>query len=169
MQTKLRGKSLFTVMNMKDAYWHVKLSSQSSFLTTFNTPWGRKRFLRMPFGISFASEVMRKRNEETFGNISGIHIIADGLIIADCNDEEHDKILQDVLQRACEKGVKFNKNKIQFNISLVTYMGNVAIKDGLQLNQQKISAIVDMPQPTDEKSLQRLLGMVKYLSQYIPN
>ena len=26
-----------------------------------------------------------------------------------------------------------------------------------------------MPQPTDEKSLQRLLGMTKYLSQYIPN
>ena len=48
-------------------------------------------------------------------------------------------------------------------------MGNVATKDGLQPDQQKSSAIVDMPQPTDEKSLQRLLGMTKYLSQYILN
>ena len=65
----------------------------------------------MPFGISSASEVMQKRNEETFGNISGVHIIADDLIIAAGNEEEHDKILQDVLQRAREKGVKFNKYK----------------------------------------------------------
>ena len=27
VQTKLSGKSLFTVIDMKDAYWHVKLSS----------------------------------------------------------------------------------------------------------------------------------------------
>ena len=37
------------------------------------------------------------------------------------------------------------------------------------LINKKISAIVDMPQPTDEKSLQRLLGMTKYLSLYILN
>ena len=129
------------------------MSSQFSFLTTFHTSWGRKRFLRIPFGISSASEVLQKRNEETFGHISGVHIIADNLIIAACNEEEHDKILQDVLQRAREKGVKFNKNKIQYKISSVTYIGNVATKDGLQPDQQKISAIVDMPQPTDEKSL----------------
>ena len=76
---------------MKDAYWHVKLSFQSAFLTTFHTPWGQKSFLRMPFGISLASEVMQKRNEETFGNISGIHIIADDLILIACNEEEHKK------------------------------------------------------------------------------
>ena len=48
-------------------------------------------------------------------------------------------------------------------------MGNVATKDGLHPDQQKISAIADMPQPIDEKSLQRLLGIIKYLFQYIPN
>ena len=112
---------------------------------------------------------MQRRNEETFGKISGVHVIADDLIIAACNEEEHEKILQDVLQRAREKGVKFNKNKILLIISSVTYMVYVTTKDGLQPDQQKISAIVDMPESTDEKSLQHLLGMTKYLSQYIPN
>ena len=48
-------------------------------------------------------------------------------------------------------------------------MGNVATKDGLQPDQRKIFAIDDKPEPTDEKSFQRLLGMIKYLSQYISN
>ena len=50
----------------------------------------------MPFGISSASEVIQKRNEETFRNIYGVHIIAYDLILAAHNEEEHDKIFQDV-------------------------------------------------------------------------
>ncbi|ELU13171.1 hypothetical protein CAPTEDRAFT_97145, partial [Capitella teleta] len=52
-----------------DSYWHVILSEKSSYLCIFHTPWGRKGFLRMPFGISSASKVMQKHNEEAFSDI----------------------------------------------------------------------------------------------------
>ena len=58
VQSRLSGRCVFTVIDMQDAYWHVRLSPESSYLCTFHTPWGRKRFLRMPFGVSSASEVM---------------------------------------------------------------------------------------------------------------
>ena len=64
---------------MKDGFWHVRLSEKLSYLCTFHTPWGRKRFMRMPFGISSASDVMQKRNEQTFSDIVGVHIIADDM------------------------------------------------------------------------------------------
>ena len=151
---------------MKDAYWHVKLTAELSFLTTFHTPWGRKRFLRMPFGLTSASEIMQKRNE-TFGDLQGVHIIADDIIIAAKN--EHDSTLLRVLQRARDKGVKFNADKIQFKVSTVSYMGNLVSADELKPDDRKIAAIVDMPPPQDVPSLQRLLGMSRYLSQYIQN
>ena len=112
VQSQLSGKTIFTVVDMKDGYWHVKLSDESSYYYTFNTPWGRKRFLPMPFVISSASEVMQKRNEETFGDISGDHVIADDLIIAAATEKEHDAILRKVLYRARDKGVRFNFDKI---------------------------------------------------------
>ena len=62
VQSQLSGKTIFTVVDMKDGYWHVKLSDEFLYYCTFNTPWGRKRFLSMPFGISSASEVMQKQN-----------------------------------------------------------------------------------------------------------
>jgi len=169
VQAKLSNNTLFTVIDMKDAYWHVKLTDESSFLTTFHTPWGRKRFLRMPFGLSSASEIMQKRNEDTFGDIKGVHVIADDLIIAAENEQDHDCILSNVLQRAQAKGVKFNADKIQFKVSTVTYMGNLVSADGLKPDDRKVAAIVDMPPPQDVASLQRLLGMSRYLSQYVPN
>ena len=153
VQSQLSGKTIFTVVDMKDGYWHVKLSDESSYYCTFNTPWGRKRFLRMPFGISSASEVMQKRNEETFGDISGVHVIADDLIIAAATEQEHDAILRKVLDRARDKGVRFNYDKIQFKVSEVEYMGNLVSSKGLKPDPKKVEAIVDMPTPTDVPSL----------------
>ena len=52
----LNNKVVFTVIDMADGYWHVKLTEKSSYLCTFNTPWGRMRFYRMPFGILSVSD-----------------------------------------------------------------------------------------------------------------
>ena len=48
-------------------------------------------------------------------------------------------------------------------------MGHLVTEDGLKPDDKKINAIVNMAPPTDKSSLQRLLGVTKYLSQYIRN
>ena len=107
VQAQLCGKRVFSVIDMKDGYWHVGFTEKSSFLTIFQTPSGRKRFFRMPFGLCSASEVMQKRNESTFGNIKGVHIIADDIIIAAEYEKEHDAIMLALLSRARESDVRF--------------------------------------------------------------
>ena len=169
VQSQLGDKQIFTVIDMKDGYWHVKLTEESSHLCTFQTPWGRKRFKRMPFGISSASNVMQKRNEETFADIPGVRIIADDIIISAKDDTEHDAIVRKVMQRARERNVKFNKTKVQFKVSNVTYMGHIVAADGLKPDPAKVEVVVMMPKPENKSDLQRLLGMVRYLAQYIPN
>jgi len=118
----------------------------------------------MPFGLSSASEIMQKRNEETFGEIFGVHVIADDLIIAAANPQEHDHIMRLVLTRAREKGVRFNKDKTQFKIESVQCMGHIVSAQGLKHDTHKVQAITNMPPTDDVPSLQRLLGMTKYLS-----
>ena len=169
VQAKLSGKKVFTVLDQRDAYWQVKLTEQSSFLCTFNTPWGRKRFQRMPFGICSASEIIQKRNFETFGDIPGVHCIIDDMIIAGEDDKDHDQILKKVMERARLKNVKFNQSKIQFRVPQVHFMGNIVTADGLRPDDSKVQAIVNMPPPDGKPALRRLLGLVKYLAQYIPH
>ena len=53
------------------------------------------------------------------------YVIADDLIIAAATEQEHDTILRKVLDRARDKGVRFNYNKIQLKVSEVEYMGNL--------------------------------------------
>ena len=164
VQSQLGDKQIFTVIDMKDGYWHVKLTEESSHLCTFHTPWGRKRFKRMPFGISSASNVMQKRNEETFADIPGVRIIADDIIISAKDETEHDAIVRKVMQRARERNVKFNKTKVQFKVSNGTYMGHIVAADGLKPDLAKVEVVVMMPKPENKSDLQRLLGIVRYLA-----
>ena len=97
--SRLSGKKLFSIVDEKDGFWQVNLDEESSDLCTFNTPFGRYKFLRMPFGIKSAPEVFQKKNEALFGDIDGVEVIYDDIIVAAENEEQHDKIMTKLLQR----------------------------------------------------------------------
>ena len=49
------------------------------------------------------------------------------------------------------------------------YIGHLLTPDGLKPDPNKVKAILEMPTPTEEQSLQRLLGMFTYLAKFLPN
>ena len=57
----LSRAKMFTKIDASNAYWHVQQDDQSCKLTTFDTPYGRYRWKRLPFGVSVASEIFQKR------------------------------------------------------------------------------------------------------------
>ena len=113
---QLSGKKLFTLVAMKDRFCHIKLTKEAFHLCCFNTPWGRIQFCRMPFGILWASEVMQKLNDKAFGELPGVHVMADGIIIVAATEDEDDATLQQLVERAQQENVKFNSKKIQYKV-----------------------------------------------------
>ena len=112
---KLKGAKIFSKVDARPGYWNVQLSKESSYLTTFNTPFGRYRFLRLPFGLKSAQDVFQKRIDETFQDIPGIEIVADDILIFSTTMEEYNAILRKLFDRARKYGVKFNLGKKQFS------------------------------------------------------
>jgi len=49
---QLSGAKIFGTVDAKDGFWHLKLDDESSRLTTFETPFGRYSWFRVPFGVS---------------------------------------------------------------------------------------------------------------------
>ena len=58
-----REKKNFSVVDTKKGYWHVELDYQSSLLCTFNTPSGRYRIMRLPFGVVVSPDVLQHKLE----------------------------------------------------------------------------------------------------------
>ena len=102
---------VFSVLDATSGYWQVKLDEASSKLCTLNTPYGRYRFTRLPFGIKSAPEVFQHRMSELFEDVEGVKAMVDDLLIWGKDDEEHDARLKQVLNRAREVNLKFNAKK----------------------------------------------------------
>ena len=167
--SEFAGKRVFSTLDLKDGYWQVQLDEESSLLCTFNTPFGRYRFTRMPFGIKSASEVFQKKNEEAFAGIPGIYIVSDDIIIAAETIQEHDEILIQVLNRAKEQNITLNFDKVHLRASEVKYLGTIITHQGMKPDPSKVKAIVEMTTPTDKPGIRRLLGMINFLAPHIPS
>ena len=170
----LSNARCFTVLDAKNGFWHVTLDEESSYATTFGTPWGRYRWLRMPFGISPAPEEFQRRLDQALTGLEGCKAIADDILVFGCGatDEEatrdHDKNLTGLLERCKDKGIKLNSGKLQLRRKEVSYMGHMLSADGLKPDSEKVKAIREMPVPSDKQGVQRFLGMTNYLQKFAP-
>ncbi|UYV76135.1 K02A2.6-like, partial [Cordylochernes scorpioides] len=134
----LQNAKIFTVVDTKDGFWNVKLSDESSNLTTFWTPFGRYKFLRMPFGLKTASEEYQRRLYEIFQGLEGIEIIADDILILGKGDsyeealKDHDRNLENLFKTARQANLKFNINKVKLRLKEVKYLRHIITPHGLK-------------------------------------
>lgn len=54
---KLKGSSVFSKLDACHSYWSVVLDKGSSYLPTFNSPFGRFRFTRLPFRLCVSQDI----------------------------------------------------------------------------------------------------------------
>jgi transposase InsO family protein len=167
--SKMQGAKFFSFLDATQGFHHIPLSEESSYLTTFHTPFGRYRWLRLPYGLCSASEVFHRAMVESMEGLEGVEIFIDDLAIYGRTRQEHDERLQKVLERCLEKGIHLNKAKCKFAAQEAKFLGHILSAEGLKPDPDKIKAVTELPTPKSKEELQRFLGMVTYLSKFIPN
>ena len=159
---------MFSKADLSSGFWHIELDNPYSMLTTFQTCFGRYRWLRLPFGLCVSSEIFQKRILECFAGLSGIVCIADDIVIHGKTREEHDKNLELFLKRCNEENVMLNKDKFSFRTDSITFMGHVVTKDGLKSDPEKMRDISDFSVPQKVDDVRHFLGMVNHMSRFLP-
>ena len=136
--TRLTNAKKFTVLDAKDGFWQKRLDTESSYKTTFNTPFGRFRWNRMLFGISSAPEVWQRSMHEFVEDLDGVEVIADDFLIAGFGKTE-DEVLRglEANERAffekCRRwNLKLNRRKVKRCQSSVRFIGHLLTSDGLK-------------------------------------
>ena len=171
----LRNAKIFTKLDVKHAFWHVKLDDESSKLTTMNTPFGRFRWNRLPFGLKVSSEIFQKRLSNALSGLNGTFAIADDIIVVGQGDTldqakvDHANNLTALRKRCVEQCILLNDDKIVTHQDSITFMGHIISAQGIQADPAKIAAIIDMPAPKDVAGVKRFCGMVQYLARFLPN
>ncbi|XP_046573846.1 uncharacterized protein K02A2.6-like [Haliotis rubra] len=171
---ELSNAKCFTLADAKNGFWHIQLEEESSFLTTFETPWGRYRWLRMPFGCHQHLRSFSRLNEAICG-LDGVRAVHDDVLIYGVGDTyevaeaDHDEKLSKFLDRCRNRNIKLNRSKLKLKLTEVPYLGHVVTSDGSKIDHMKVEAITNMPTPTDKQGIQRILGMVNFVQKFVPN
>lgn len=166
---------VFSKLDVKDAFWHVKLDQDSSLLTTMITPFGRYRWTRLPFGLKVSSEIFQRKLNEAIGDLDGVFVIADDIIVAGCGETHMEAVndnqtkLNKLYERCKERNVILNDEKKDVCKSEITVHGHRFTSEGVKVDTKKVEAVCAMPPPADELGVKRLCGMVQYMAKFMPN
>ena len=165
---RLANSTLFSKLDLSNAYWHVQLDKESSMLTTFQTPFGRYRWKRLPFGTSVSSEMFQNRLDQALEGLEGVINVSDDVIVHGKNREDHDENLKKFLDKCREVGIRLNMKKAELRRSEISFLGHRVTKDGLMIDPEKTEAILKMPKPQDVEGIRRFCGFVNYLAKFLP-
>ena len=174
MLHKLNKARFFTLVEIKHAFYHVKLDNDSSYLTTFATPWGRFTWLRWPPGISTAPEQFQRCLDEKLEVLEGLTPITDDILVYGCGDMDkdahvdHDANLEKLMECCVTSNIKLNLPMTCLRQKQVKFQGHIFSSEGLKPDPAKISAIINMLAPEDKAGVYRLLGMASYLTKFAP-
>lgn len=129
--------NVFSVLDAKSGLLQIRLDYESSMLTTFDTPVGRYRWLRLLFGIKSAPELFRRIMDNMLEGIVGARALINDILIGGVDDEDHDRIFKAVVNRATEYNLDNNFDKRQVKLPAVKYAGHIVTKDGLKPDRKK--------------------------------
>ena len=173
VSTRLKKARFFTVLDANNGFWQISLDDRSSMLTCFNTPFGRNRWMRMPFGINSAPEVWQRTMNQLVEGLKGTEVIHDDFFFifgcgdtADDADADNNRNPKAFLERARERNLRLNADKLKMTLP---YIGHLLTREGLRVDPKKVKSIEEMPAPKDAKAVQRLLGSVNYLAKFVPH
>ena len=101
--------------------------------------------------------------------IENTRAIMDDVIIGVENEEHHDKILKQVVQRMTNWNLSVNFDKCQIKKAKVNYAGHTVTADGLEPRNGKFVRCKKCQTPQSKGDVRRFLGLVQYLAKFLPD
>ena len=163
---KLAEAKIFSKIDCNSAFWQRKLSEDSRLLTTFITPFGRFCFNRLPYGISTGTEQFQKVMTDLLGDIDGVEVQIDDVLVHGRDQAQHDNRLNQVLNRLAESKITLNKVKCEFSVSKVKVLGHIVPSEGIAADPEKIKAIRNLATPRNVAEIRSFFGIVNHVSKF---
>lgn len=163
---RLKG-TLFSKLDLSNAYTQLVLDDESQMLCAWSTHLGIFKMTRLPFGVKPAAAIFQKTIENLLRDIPNVINYLDDIVITGSNLEEHVKTLELLLSRLQSVGLRLNVKKCCFFQERISYLGFSIDKDGLSKNKDKVAAVLEAPVPKDVSEVRAFVGIVNYYSKFI--
>ena len=165
----LQGATIFTKLDLRNAYHLVRIREGDEWKTAFNTPTGHYEYLVMPFGLTNAPAVFQTLINDVLRDMLNkfVFVYLDDILIFSRSKQEHVHHVQTVLQRLLENSLFVKAEKCVFHAPSVSFLGYIIGRDRMEMDPAKVSAVSSWPVPDSRKQLQRFLGFANFYRRFI--
>lgn len=91
----------------------------------------------------------------------------DDILVYSENRKEHTRHVRLILERLHEAGLQVDVQKCSFGVTEVKYLDLIITTNGVRMDMEKVSAVLDWPTPKTVKDVQSFLGFANFYRRFI--
>ena len=167
----VKDAKYFSLLDLRSGYWQIPVAQEDRAKTAFVTQNGLYEFTRMPFGLKTAPATFQRAMEVILAGLTFEICLCylDDVIVFGKTLTEHNDRLKTVLTRFRDNNLRVKLAKCVFASPQVTYLGHCIIQQGVSPDPTKLTAVAEIPLPSNIKEVRTFLGLTGYYCRFIPN
>ena len=166
---RLGAAVIFTKLDLRGAYNLVRIRDGDEWKTAFRTRFGHFEYLVMPFGLCNAPATFQHFVNDIFKDYLDLFVVVylDDILIFSPSIDRHREHVKNVLKRLRIHGLYAKPEKCEFERRSIQFLGLIISVNGIEMDPQKVTAILDWPAPVDKKGVQRFVGFANFYRKFI--
>ena len=165
---QMGGATVFLKLDVRSGYHQMPLRVEDRTKTAF---WRANRilweWLVVPFGLKNAPPYFQRRMDHILRDMRFCRCYIDDIIMWSNNLTEHLEHLKEVFKRLREAGLKVHPGWYVFASDSIDFLGHRISANSLKPQEDKLSAVKELPAPTDVSSLRAALGLFSYYRKFV--
>ena len=166
--TKYQGKKVFSVLDIRHAYYTIKLDPESMKVTAFSCEFGKFHFCFLPQGLKISPAIFQQTISTVLAHLEHSDPYLDDISTASEDCDQHIEDLRDVFQAMRDSGFKLKKSKCCFFRRGVLYLGHWVSDKGVMIDPDKIRDVDKMTLPKTVGDARSLVGYTNFLREHVP-
>lgn len=171
IRDRLQGANWFTKIDLRDAFYSIRMKKGEEWKTAIITQWGLYEFLVMPMGLTNAPATQQRCINHLLRDLLEVCVVAyvdDILIYTKGSLQQHQNDVKKVLSRLAKSSFRTAPEKCEFHKKEVEFLGFIIGHNKIQMSPEKVKAILEWPTPENVTGVQSFLGLANYLRTHVP-
>ena len=156
---QLNGMKYFSTLDLHAGYHHIPLDGSSITKTAFTSPFGKYKYIKVPFRLAQAPAYFLKCMTGVLKDFPFAIAYLDDVIIFSRMAEEHLNHIRQVFEKLQNAHLSMKFSKCHFFAKEIQYLGHIFSTAGTRPLPSKTQAIKNMHPPKTTNQVCAFLGL----------